>query len=96
MPITKQAIKQMRQNAVHKDRNKHYISRMKSMIKLFMEYVKNNESAKAAKVLPQVFSAIDTAVKKHLLHKNNAARKKSRLQKSLGAPVKAKVEKKTK
>ncbi len=83
----------MRQNAVHRDRNKHYVSRMKSMVKLFMEYVKNNESAKAAKILPQVFSAIDTAVKKHLLHKNNAARKKSRLQKALG---KGKVEKKAK
>jgi len=88
MPITKQAIKRMRQDKVRTLRNKHFDSLMKSMFKLCMGYIQNHEIDKAKKVLPQAVSAIDTAVKKGLLHKNNAARKKSQLEKALSAAIK--------
>jgi ribosomal protein S20 len=62
---------------------------MKSMIKLFLGYTQKGEFDKAAKILPKVVSSIDTCTKKNLLHKNNAARKKSRLQKMLNNKDKA-------
>jgi small subunit ribosomal protein S20 len=83
MPIIKSAIKQMKQNRVARTRNKHYGSHMKSMIKLLLGYVEKGEMDKAKKILPDVISAIDTAAKKNIIHENNAARKKSLVQRAL-------------
>jgi small subunit ribosomal protein S20 len=95
MPIIKQAIKRMKQSRVRYARNRHYLSHMKSMIKLILDYAKKGELDKANKILPKVVSAIDTAAKKNIIHKNNAAHKKSRIQKALNVKdVKPKVEKK--
>ena len=41
MPITKQAIKRVKQDKVKTARNKHYGNHMKSMIKLILEYVQS-------------------------------------------------------
>lgn len=66
----------MRQNATHRSRNRHFSE-------LYKESVKNLERAVAAKsgdfgtLLSEVYSRIDTLVKKNILHPNNAARKKS-------------------
>jgi small subunit ribosomal protein S20 len=43
--------------------------------------VSTGETKEAEKLLPQAFKALDKAVKKNVLHKNNAARTKSRLTK---------------
>lgn len=83
MPITKQAIKRMKQDRVRQMRNKHYSSRMKSMMKLILNYLGKNEVDKAQKIHTEVVKSIDTAAKKNLLHKNNAARKKSRVQRAM-------------
>jgi small subunit ribosomal protein S20 len=83
MPITKQAIKRVKQAKVKHDRNRHYLSRMKSMIKLVLGYIKKGEGENANKILSQVVSSIDTAAKKNIIHKNNASRKKSKIQKAL-------------
>ncbi|MBU1683768.1 30S ribosomal protein S20, partial [Patescibacteria group bacterium] len=83
MPILKQAIKRMKQDRVRYARNRHYSSDMKSMIKLISGYIKKGETDKATKILPKVVKAIDTAAKKNLIHKNNAAHKKSHVQKAL-------------
>lgn len=101
MPITKQAIKRMKQDRVRRDRNRQYINHMKSMIKLILGYISKNEFDKAKKILPEVASAIDNAAKKNLIHRNNAAHKKSRIEKALskvtGKPVaQKKSEKKAK
>ena len=83
MPIIKSAIKRAKQAKVRTARNRRYSSQMKSMIKLFLGHIKGKEQEKASKVLPEVVSIIDTCAKKNLIHKNNAARKKARIQKSL-------------
>ena len=83
MPIIKSAIKRMKQDNVRRTRNKHYGNRMKSLIKLFLGYVSSGEAKKAEKALSEVISAIDTAAKKNIIHENNAARKKSRVQRAL-------------
>ncbi len=93
MPIIKSAIKRMKQNSVRRSRNRHYSSHMKSMIKLLLTHVEKGEMDKAKKVLPDVISAIDTAAKKNLIHENNAARKKSIVQKAINAGPPKKEEK---
>lgn len=100
MPVTKQAIKRIKQANVKTASNKHYNSHMKSMIKLFLDYVNKGEGDKAEKIMGKVISSIDTCAKKKIIHGNNADNKKSRLNRSLNnlkktAP-KAKVEKKEK
>lgn len=93
MPIIKSAIKRMKQNSVHRSRNRHYGSHMKSMIKLLLTHVEKGEMDKAKKVLPEVISAIDMAAKKNIVHENNAARKKSRIQRAINAGPPKKEEK---
>ena len=88
MPIIKQAIKRMKQSNRKRIQNRHYSSRMKSMIKLILDYVKKNDMENATKMLPEVTKSIDMAAKKNLIHKNNAAHKKSRVQKALNAKTK--------
>jgi len=103
MPIIKSAIKRMKQNSKRRMNNRHYSSHMKSMIKLLLSHVEKGEMEKAAKILPDVISAIDTAAKKKILHQKNAAHKKSLVQRAINVgppkkeekPVKAKAAKKT-
>lgn len=83
MPITKQTIKRVKQAEAARKRNRHYSSRMKSMMKLLLGYVKNKDSEKATKILSDVVSSIDTAAKKRLIHKNKAKRDKSKVQRAV-------------
>ncbi len=78
MPITKSAKKAMRQAITRTERNKAIKSQVKTYVKKVLVLSKTDVEG-AKKILPQAFSVIDTACKKHHLHKNNAARKKSRL-----------------
>jgi small subunit ribosomal protein S20 len=85
MPIIKSAIKRMRQNETRRKRLQHYKSNMKSMMKLMLGYISTQDTAKAKKILPDVIHSIDNAAKKNIIHKNNAARKKSRIQRTFNA-----------
>lgn len=93
MPIIKSAIKAMRQSQTRRVRNSHYGNHMKSMIKLILGYVQAGEMEKAKKILPKVIKSIDMAVKKGVIHKNNGANKKSRVQRVVNAGPAKKVEK---
>jgi len=88
MPIIKQAIKRVRQDAKKTENNRHYKSRMRSMIKLLATHVKENDLEKAQKLLPQVVKAIDMAAKKNIIHKKNASRKKSGVQRTMNKAIK--------
>lgn len=74
MPITNQAIKKLRHDRAVTVRNE------KSRNVLAM-IVKKARKGPSAKTLTSAFSALDSAVKHHLIHKNSAARTKSRLSK---------------
>ena len=91
MPITKSAVKALRQNKTRKTRNiirkKAFREAVKDLRALSLE----NKKEEASKLLPQVYKAIDKATKRGLLKKNTASRKKSRLTKlvnKLGAKKK--------
>lgn len=84
MPITKSARKAMRQTYTRSERNKATRSKVKTYVKKVLVLSKS-DLEKAKKVLPTAYSAIDTACKKNILHKNNAGRKKSLLAKAIAA-----------
>ena len=79
--------KTVTQNNRNRIVNRRYRSTLKSLLKLFLAKVKKlktadegtNENVKLEiqTVMNSLFSIIDKSVKKGVLHKNNAARKKS-------------------
>ncbi len=75
----------MRQAAVRRARNFPVRSELKTLIKKELLLVKEGKVEEAKKLLPEVYSIIDTACKKNIIHKNNASRKKARLAKALAA-----------
>lgn len=74
MPIIKSAIKRMKQTAKRRERNVEVKKQVKSALKSFIE-------KPSAKGLQAAQSEIDTAVKKNILNKRTAARRKSQLVK---------------
>ncbi len=71
----------MRQSIKAQARNYKVRDELKKVMKNLVKLAKAGEMAEAEKLLPEAFSVIDTAMKKNIIHKNNAARKKSRLAK---------------
>lgn len=82
------ALKAQRQNLARRLRNKKSIGRVKSAIRNERALLAKGAVEEAAAKLPETVSAIDTAVAKGVMHKNAAARRKSRLQKKLNALAK--------
>ena len=82
MPIIQSPKKQTKQAKVREARNKVTKKNMRSAIKELMVDAKDG-GKNAAELFKKVQSTIDTAVKKNLIHKNAAARKKSRLNADL-------------
>jgi len=82
MPIIKSAKKKARQALTHFDRNQATRTKVKTFMKKVLTLSKTKpEDAK--KLLSEAYSVIDTAAKKNILHKNNAAHKKSLLARSV-------------
>ena len=65
--------------------NKAIKSALKTQIKKFLACVESGNKEEATKVYSETVSAIDSAVTKGILHKNNAANKKAKLAKKLNA-----------
>lgn len=81
MPIINSAIKRARQNPVRQARRKPVTTYMRTMIRKMEDTVKAGKKADAEKLLPEVYKAIDMAVKRYIIHRNNGARKKSSMAK---------------
>lgn len=83
--------KLVKQNKRNRIVNRRYTSTIKNLVKLFAlkksEYSKDNlnESEKEIKkkelknIIQKLYSILDKAVKKNVIHKNNAGRKKSKI-----------------
>lgn len=83
----KKRIKIARRNQIQ---NSHYKTSIKNLIKVFFEYLESYKNSKnpeyieeLTKLLNNIYSLIDKSVKKKIFHTNKAARKKSKLAKSL-------------
>jgi small subunit ribosomal protein S20 len=88
MPIIQSAEKKLRQ-----DKKRHEVNVLvKAQLKAAVKKARLNPSPE---LFSKAFSALDTAAKKHIIHKNTAARLKSRLSHTK-APVAVKVSKRKK
>lgn len=83
MPIKKSAKKALRQSVKRRARNIKRKEVMKSEIKKVKKLKAEDKTKEAAVSLSLAYKAIDKAAKKGVIKKKAAARKKSRLAKSL-------------
>jgi small subunit ribosomal protein S20 len=82
MPIIKSAKKRMRQDSKKRVRNHAFLSEMRSLFKNVLNFSAEKSAEKISQFFSAAISSIDKCAKKNLIHKNNAARKKSRLMKA--------------
>jgi small subunit ribosomal protein S20 len=79
MPNHKSAEKRVRQNEKRREVNRGNRSRLRTGIKKLRAAMESGEAGSAQTLLPETVSLIDKAVQKGVLHRNAAARYKSRL-----------------
>ncbi|MBU4030894.1 30S ribosomal protein S20 [Patescibacteria group bacterium] len=83
MPIIKSAKKSLLQSNRRRVFNQRRVNKMKSLIKQAKTLIKDKKKEEALKLLPESYKAIDKAVKRGVIKKNTANRKKSRLTKAI-------------
>jgi len=82
--------KRIRQNEKHRLRNKTVRTRTRSYIKRAQLAIEEGNPENATQAVKKAISEIDRAKSKGILHRNNAARRKSRLMKRLAPLAKSK------
>lgn len=83
MANIKSAIKRARQNLKRRDRNRYYRTTVRTYIKRARKQIEANELEDAETTVRAAIKAMDNAAQKGIIHRNNAARRKSRLVKAL-------------
>jgi small subunit ribosomal protein S20 len=81
----KSAIKRARTNELQRAHRSAQKSSMRTAVKRFLSAIENNDKEQASGLLKTATRTLDKAVTKGLIHKNAAARKKSRLTQKLQA-----------
>jgi small subunit ribosomal protein S20 len=81
MPIKKSAKKYMRVTERKTEKNRKIKGQFRSAIKSLHEAVAKGDQAKAKEHFKKVQISLDKAAQKKVIHKNTAARTKSRLNK---------------
>lgn len=77
------AAKRYRQSEKRRLKNKSDRSKVKTEIRKYLDTVQSGDKSNAQESFKKIQKLIDTASQKGVYHKNNAARKKSRLHKLL-------------
>ena len=75
------AQKRTRQNIKRRERNKALKNEIKTYYKKFLKAVEDKNKNEALELLTKNISLLDKAIKKNVLHSNNADRKKSVIMK---------------
>lgn len=78
MPHTKSAFKRLRQSKKAAAYNAAIKTKIHKLRKRLLSAIQNGSLQKSRQILSLYYSAIDKAVKKGVIHKNTAARKKAR------------------
>jgi small subunit ribosomal protein S20 len=81
----KSAIKRNKQNEKRRIRNRIFRGRARTAIKKVRMEIADGDLESARQSAQLAISALDKAAEKGVLHKNNAARRKSRLMRRLNA-----------
>ena len=79
----KSQIKRNRQNQKRRLRNRVFRGRARTFVQRARETIVQGNSDEARSAAMVAISALDKAAQKGIIHKNNAARRKSRLMKQL-------------
>jgi small subunit ribosomal protein S20 len=85
MANTKSAEKRIRQNVQQRERNRGHRSRLRTAIKRLRTALASGDAAQAQAALPATLSVIDKIAQKKIIHRNAAARYKSRLVRRVAA-----------
>ncbi len=96
MPVIKSAKKQMLKSFKRRIMRQPIKTELKTLMKKELKLIKDGKKDEAVKFLSEVYSEIDMACKKHIIHSNNADRKKSRLAQALNSIQAAKEVKEVK
>lgn len=83
MPNIKSSVQDVKTTAIRNAKNRSIKSDLKTAVKKFEGLLADKNSAEAADFYKSVASTIDKAVTKGVIHKNTAARQKSRLAQGL-------------
>lgn len=83
MANTKSAEKRVRQSEKRRERNRAAMSSMRTAMKKVRTAVATGDAAQAQGALADAISVIDRTAKKNVVHRNTAARAKSRLAKAV-------------
>lgn len=85
MANKKSAIKRMRQNEKRRLHNRLFRGRARTEVKKARLAIESGELENARAATQDAVTALDKAASRGIIHKNNAARRKSRLMKQLAA-----------
>jgi len=83
MPRRRTSVKKTRADKKKHARNLTVKTQLKKSIKKFLALMSAKNTAEAKQLLTQVFSQLDKAAKKNIIHPATASRRKSRLAKRL-------------
>jgi small subunit ribosomal protein S20 len=81
---TKSAIKRLRSAERRRLHNREYRGRARTAVKRARQLIEAGQAEEARQAVRAAVSALDKAATKGIIHQNNAARRKSRLLRSLG------------
>ena len=79
------AKKRIRQNAKRRVRNRVYRTRARSFVKVARENIGGGDAEAAVETVRKAVRELDVAASKGVIHRKNAARRKSRLMKHLAS-----------
>ena len=79
------AKKRIRKTATQRERNRTVTSRMRTAIKTLRQTVAAGDGSAARELLPKTESIVDATARKGMIHRNAAARTKSRLAKAVAS-----------
>lgn len=91
MANIKSAIKRNKQNEKRRVRNRVFRGRARTYVRKAITAIDDKEYDSARTATAEAISALDKAKEKGVLHKNNAARRKSRLMRRLAKLEQLKV-----
>lgn len=89
MANTKSALKRIRQTEKRRQRNRKVRTETRTYVKRARAQIEAGELEQAQQSVAQAIRALDKAAEKGVLHRNNAARRKSRLMSRLNQALQA-------
>lgn len=83
MANSRSAEKRVRQDAARRSRNRAYRTRMRTSVKRLRGLVAAGDAEAARQALPETLATVDATCRHGVIHRNAAARTKSRLERAV-------------